>query len=93
MDLKKLRKAKTEMAAKVVGKETVLVPLKENVAELSEMFTLNEVGSFIWEQLDSAASLDELVDAVVAEFEVDKETAAADVTAFVSELEAFIVSN
>lgn len=81
------------MAAKMVGTDTVLVPLKENVAELSEMFTLNEVGSFVWEQLDHVDTLAELVNTVVAEFEVDAETAKADVTTFLAELEAFIASN
>lgn len=93
MSLKSLKEKKPHMAAKVVGTDTVLVPLKENVAELSEMFTLNEVGSFIWEQLDHTETLDGLANAVVAEFDVEPETAKADVTAFVAELEAFIASN
>jgi len=78
------------MAAKIVGSETVLVPLQSNVADLSEMFTLNEVGSFIWEKLDETESVEELVEAVVSEFEIDRETAKADVTSFLTELEAFL---
>lgn len=92
MDLKELQEKKLQMASKIVGDETVLVPLQSNVADLSVMFTLNEVGSFIWEQLDSATALNTLVDAVVAEFDVDKDTAQADVTAFIAELESFMTN-
>jgi len=90
MNLKNLQERKPQMAAKVVGSETVLVPLQSNVADLSEMFTLNEVGSFIWEKLDETESVEELVEAVVSEFEIDRETAKADVTSFLTELEAFL---
>ena len=78
------------MAAKQVGLELVLVPLKGSVADLSEMFTLNEVGSFIWEKLDENESVESMVDAVVSEFEIDRETATADVTSFLVELEGFL---
>ncbi|MCF8461950.1 MAG: PqqD family protein [Flavobacteriales bacterium] len=91
MDLKNLQERKPQMAAKVVGGETVLVPLQSNVADLSEMFTLNEVGSFIWEKLDENESVEGLVEAVVSEFEIDNETANTDVTSFLTELDAFLV--
>ena len=91
MDLQKLRAGKATMATKIVGAETVLVPLKENVAELSEMFTLNEVGSFIWEQLDKVGSNNEIVSAVVAEFDIDTKTAQTDVSDFLTTLEEFIL--
>ena len=42
---------------------------------------LNEVGSFIWRNLDRL-DLSQLVDAVVSEFDVDEQTARADLEAF-----------
>lgn len=85
-----MQNRKTQMAAKVVGTETVLVPLQSNVADLSEMFTLNEVGSFIWEQLNLNESIEGLVDAVVDEFEVNREIAHADVATFLTQLDSFL---
>jgi hypothetical protein len=90
MDFRNLQNRKTQMAAKVVGTETVLVPLQSNVADLSEMFTLNEVGSFIWEQIDVNQSVEGLVDAVVGEFEIDREIAHADVETFLAQLDSFL---
>lgn len=90
MDLKKLQQVKLEMATKVVGTDMVLVPLKENVADLDVMFTLNEVGTFVWDELSTAESTDELVIRVLEEFEIDKNTAKEDVLAFLAELEGFV---
>jgi hypothetical protein len=90
MDFRNLQNRKTQMAAKVVGTETVLVPLQSNVADLSEMFTLNEVGSFIWEQIDVNQSVEGLVDAVVGEFEIDREIAHVDVETFLAQLDSFL---
>ncbi len=89
-ELKQLKARKTELAAKQVGNELVLVPLQGSVADLNTMFTLNEVGSFIWEKLDENESVESMVDAVVSEFEIDRETATEDVTSFLVELEGFL---
>lgn len=44
---------------------------------------LNETGTWVWELLDAAPSpLEPLVEALVAEFEVDAPTARADLVAF-----------
>lgn len=93
MNIEKVKAKKANMAIRAVGTDTVLVPLQENVAELSEMFTLNEVGSFIWEQLDYVKTLDELVSNVVEEFDVEHKTAKEDVAAFVAELDVFIAKS
>jgi Coenzyme PQQ synthesis protein D (PqqD) len=47
---------------------------------------LNAVGSFLWERCDGA-TVGELVEALCARYDVDGDTAARDVAAFVSDLE------
>ncbi len=50
-------------------------------------FTLNETGVFIWDALDGGATdADALVAALLDEFDVDAETARADVRVLVDEL-------
>ena len=52
-----------------------------------QVLTLNETGMFLVEELGAGArSRDELIARLVAEFEVDEETAADDVDAFVEQL-------
>lgn len=47
---------------------------------------LNDVGSFIWKQLDAPRSTGELAAALCAEYEVDEDTARRDVTDFLDEI-------
>jgi hypothetical protein len=93
MDLQVLKKVKPKLAERKVEAETVLVPLSGNVADLNEMFTLNEVGSFIWDRLDELNSTDEIVASVLSEFEVGKKEAQQDVKTFLDELSQFVVKN
>lgn len=52
----------------------------------SRMVSLNSVGSFVWEKFEKGAAVGEVVDAVVDEFEIDRETAKADTIEFIRTL-------
>lgn len=52
----------------------------------SELVVLNETGSCIWEQLKQSRSLQNIVDALVAEFDVTEDVAVREVTAFLQRL-------
>ena len=69
-----------------IAGETVIVPVRDDVADLDSIYTLNETGSFVWDLLDGRRTVDQLVDAVVAEFEVAREVAAADVARLIASL-------
>jgi hypothetical protein len=49
-------------------------------------FSLDGAGALVWERLEQDTTLGELVDAVVSAFDVDRETAAADIDELVAEL-------
>jgi hypothetical protein len=51
------------------------------------LFTLNGVGTFVWQALDGAHSLGEIAGAVAGAFEVDPVRALADIAAFAADLE------
>lgn len=68
--------------------EVVLVPIRQNVAEMDAIYTMNPVAAFIWEELKGPRTLAELEAAVVGEFDVAAEAAGADVHEFVQQLEA-----
>lgn len=67
-----------------VPPETVVVRL-----EAPETMVLNEVGGRVLELLDGRRRVDEVVAAIVGEFDIDGETAHADVGRFLTELLAF----
>ena len=49
-------------------------------------YSIGGIGPLIWALLDQPRSLDELIDAVVADYDVQRERCAADVAAFIEEL-------
>ncbi len=48
------------------------------------MITLNETGAFLWELMQKPTTEEALVVALLAEYDIDRETAFADVTKFVN---------
>ena len=69
------------VAWRIIGDEAVLLS-----AEDSSVHSLDAVGTRIWELCDGEKTVSEIVDLVVSEFEVDRETAEKDVVEFIEEL-------
>jgi hypothetical protein len=69
-----------------VAGETFLVPIRGRLADLQELYVLNEVGSWLWDRLDGQTSLDALVDSVVAEFDIEEPQARRDTKVFLKQL-------
>ena len=78
-------KIKEGFVLRTVAGETVALPVN-TVTDLDMMITLNETGSFLWENLTAGAEKDELVNALLAEYDVDRERAEKSVDAFVARL-------
>ena len=70
---------------RTVAGETVVIPTGKDL-DLDMMITLNETGKFLWEHLETETTEDKLVAALLAEYDVDEETARGHVTLFVEKL-------
>jgi hypothetical protein len=69
-----------------VAGETLLVPISGDLADLGQIFSLNEVGRFIWERLAREGDVEGLVGAIVQEFDVTREKAFLDVSELLRDL-------
>lgn len=78
-------KLKEGFILRTVAGETVVLPTG-GVTNFDMMITLNGTGRFLWEMLEKGAEKDEMVTALLAEYDVDAEKAAASVDAFVGRL-------
>ena len=78
---------KKELIKRQIAGDTVLVPVGKTVYESNGLFVLNELGNFIWDLLPQAQSKEAVLETVLAEYEVDRETAEKDITEFFSKLE------
>jgi methyltransferase-like protein len=86
MDLKKIFEQKSNFATRYVGEELILVPVKANVTDMNEIFTLNEVGSFIWKSIDGKSTEEDISKAIAAEFDIDIVRAGNDLGEFIESL-------
>ena len=77
----------SDLVTRKVGDESVIVPVRSHVADLDAVVTLNPVGARIWELLDGRRNLEAIAGTICEEFEVEPETARADVGEFVRSLE------
>ena len=75
------------MARQIAG-EFILVPIRQSAGEVESIYTLNEVGTRIWELLDGQRSLLQIRDLLVDEFEVSPEEAETDLLEFMQGLES-----
>ncbi len=67
-----------------VGVQNLVVAVDERAEEFNGMVRLNSTGAFLWELLERGAEKEELVAALLSEYEIDKETAETDVDRFLS---------
>jgi len=91
IDPKELFARKSAFAARKVGDELVLVPVKGSVADMEEMFTLNDVGAFIYEQLAEDSTVDVLEQAIMNEFDANRDEVRADLEDFLGHLGSFML--
>jgi hypothetical protein len=69
-----------------VAGERLLVPIRSGLADLQAIFTLNSVGTCVWEQLDGTRPLEAVVEKVLERFEVSPGEARVDIALFVEQL-------
>ena len=64
----------------------VVLPLGDATLDFNGMMTLNETGSFLWSILEKGCEQDELVNALLDEYDVTREQAETDVNEFLNKL-------
>ena len=79
-------KAKSGFILRNVVDEHVLFPVGDNINVFNGTLLLNEVSAFIWEQLQNPISRDDLLKAVLNQYDVDEAQAAADLDALLTKL-------
>lgn len=80
-------KIKDNYMLRKVADTFVVVPVGDAVSEFNGMINLNEVGAFLWRQLESETTFDAVLKNVLSEYEVDESVAKADLERFIKELE------
>ena len=74
------------VVARKIGEDTILVPTGSSIVSRQCLFTLNDTGSFIWENLAVPRTFSQISSALVEEFDVTRQKADEDLTRFLQEL-------
>ena len=80
-------KIKEGFVLRNVADEYIVMPTGGNIAKFDGAVVLNDVSAFIFEKLLNPASKEDIVTALIDEYDVDAQTAAKDVDALVCEFE------
>lgn len=69
-----------------VAGNKIVVPVGAAAVDFNGMINLNETGAFLFEKLQKDTEPKILLSELMAEYDVDEETAKADITAFVNKM-------
>lgn len=79
-------KIKKGFVVRDIAGKSVVIALGEASKSFKGMIELNGVARVIWDLLAEGKESNEIVDAIVAEYDVDRETVASDVDRFIDQL-------
>ena len=69
-----------------IAGETFLVPLGKTVYDSNGLFVLTELGAFIWDRLPEAENPDQILRAILEEYDVEEKIAKDDLDTFLEKL-------
>jgi hypothetical protein len=91
--LKSILSQSASVVTRKTGNEYVLVPITNNIADMNSVYTLNETGAFIWEQIDGKRSVEDIIIELVNEYDIDKQNAESDVFTFIENMSKYLIVN
>lgn len=91
--LKSILTHSPSIVTRKTGNEYVLVPITNNIADMHSVYTLNETGAFIWEQINGKRSVEEIIAALTSEYDIDNKSAEADVFSFIDNMCMCLIIN
>jgi hypothetical protein len=89
--LKSVVSQSTTVVTRKTGNEYVLVPITNNIADMNSVYTLNETGAFIWEQIDGKRDVEEIISMLTEEYDIDKQKAKSDVFEFIENMSKYLI--
>jgi len=75
-----------QVVSRQIEGELIIVPIRRGVGDLNSLYTLNSVGSVLWDFMESEHTIPEMVQRVCDEFEVTADQAQKDILAFLDSL-------
>jgi hypothetical protein len=75
-----------EVVCRKIENELIIVPIRSGVGDLNSLYTLNPVGSVLWDFMTEGHTVGEMVERICDEFEVTDAQAEQDIETFLDSL-------
>ncbi len=79
-------KIKKDFVLKTIAGTNVVVPLGSNTVSFRAIITLNESGAFLWQSLENDITKEQLLELMLKEYDIDRDTALTDIEEFLNKL-------
>jgi hypothetical protein len=87
MNLHTIYRKKDDIVTRRIAGETLLVPIRSQVADMRNIFALtHSTAEFIWQQLDGKQNLQHIHQGILDNFQVENQQALSDLREFISRL-------
>lgn len=87
MNLHTIYRKKDNMVTRQIAGETLLVPIRSQVADMQNIFALtHSTAEYIWQQLDGKQNLEQIHQGIMDNFQVENQQALSDLQEFISQL-------
>lgn len=75
-----------EFVIREIAGDYIIIPTGSTALEFNGLVTVNEIGATLWKMLQEDVTLEELVQGVLAEYDVEEDVAREDILEFLDEL-------
>lgn len=79
-------KLKHDFLVRKIGGENVLVPVGKTVSYFNGLIMINDMGLYIWENIEQVEDENEMLKKILSEYEIDEKTAKSDMEEFLDTL-------
>ena len=79
-------KIKNGFMLRQVAGSYIVIGIGAEAVDFNGMVSINETGAFLWKILEKGADKEDLLAALMQEYDVDEESAKKDITAFLQKL-------
>ena len=81
-------KTKPGFLLREIGQTYIVVPVGAEAQKFNGIIKLNKTGKFLWETISQGIEFEDLINAVLDEYDIDEEIARKDAQAFVEKANA-----
>jgi len=78
---------KEDCVSREIAGETLLVPVRSHVGDVNAIYTLNELGTMIWQFIDGRNNVGQIVESISRAYDVTPGEAVKDTADFLASLE------